>query len=147
MIRTPLSQGRMLESLYDRLRSSQPRLMARSRNPVPLPASLQGFLARLHEDLGKGGSVTILHETSELSTSDAAKLLSVSRQFFVNLLESGKIPFHLTGSHRRVYTRDVLRFKAHRDSERRKALDELARTELSEGLYDRVPMNGDVSPG
>jgi len=68
-------------------------------------------------------------------------MLSVSRQFLVQLLEQNQIPFHMVGTHRRVYARDLLAFKAKRDSARRKTLDDLARTEMENGLYDLVPLN------
>jgi hypothetical protein len=53
--------------------------------------------------------------------------------------EKNQIPFHMVGTHRRLYARDVLAFKGRRDSARRKTLDDLSRTEFEQGTYDRVP--------
>lgn len=75
----------------------------------------------------------------ELTTAGAAKILGLSRQFLVQLLEKGEIPFHMAGMHRRLYVRDVLVYKSKRDMERRKTLDNLARREFEEGVYDQVP--------
>jgi excisionase family DNA binding protein len=66
-------------------------------------------------------------------------MLGMSRQFLVRLLEKGEIPFHMVGTHRRMYARDVLAYRAKRDLSRRKILDDLARAEYEEGLYDQVP--------
>jgi excisionase family DNA binding protein len=88
-------------------------------------------------DLKSGKSVTILQNNAELTTVEAAKLLAVSRQFLIQLLERDQIPFHMVGTHRRVYARDVLAYKAKRDSACRKALDDLAQPALEQGLYDR----------
>jgi excisionase family DNA binding protein len=63
----------------------------------------------------------------------------MSRQFLVRLLEKGEIPFHKVGTHRRIYARDVLGYKAKRDLSRRKNLDDLARAEYAEGLYSQIP--------
>jgi len=35
----------------------------------------------------------------------------MSRQFLITLLEKGAIPFHLVGTHRRIYVRDVIAYK------------------------------------
>ena len=50
------------------------------------------------------------------------------------------IPFHMVGTHRRLYARDVLAYKARRDSARRSTLDDLASEEMKEGIYGRVPL-------
>jgi excisionase family DNA binding protein len=36
----------------------------------------------------------------------AVAMLAVSRQFLVNLLEKGEIPYHMVGTHRRIYALD-----------------------------------------
>jgi hypothetical protein len=45
----------------------------------------------------------------------------------------------MIGTHRRLYARDVLAYKGKRDSSRRKILDDLAKAEFEEGIYDRLP--------
>ena len=40
-------------------------------------------------------------------TVEAARILGVSRQYFIQLLQEEQIPFHMAGTHRRVYVRDV----------------------------------------
>lgn len=126
---------------YAKIRSGQVRLSAPSGQLRKLPVSLDAFLTQLTKNLESGQPVTIFEINAELTTAEAARMLAVSRQFLVNLLEGGEIPFHMTGTHRRVYARDVLSYKTKRDLARRKTLDKLARTEMSEGLYDRVPLN------
>lgn len=75
-----------------------------------------------------------------MTTVEAAKLLAVSRQFLIGLLDQNQISYHMVGTHRRIYARDVLAYKGRRDSTRRKTLDDLARAEYDEGIYDRIPL-------
>ena len=86
-----------------------------------------------------GNSVTILQSRAQLTTVEASKLLGMSRQYLVGLLEKNVIPFHKVGTHRRLYARDVLAYKVKRDADRRKTLDDLARKEYDEGVYDQMP--------
>jgi excisionase family DNA binding protein len=87
-------------------------------------------------DLFEGKCVSIVQSQAELTTMAASTMLGVSRQFLINLLEKGAIPFHKVGTHWRVYVRDLLAYKVKRDSERRNILDELVQEEVANGLYD-----------
>jgi len=51
----------------------------------------------------------------------------------------------MVGTHHRLYAREVLAYKAKRDTARRKALDDLAGTEYEQGTYDKIP--DDSRPG
>ncbi len=129
---------REINEIYNKLRDSAAKLVGPDGKREILPNNVYSFLYRLLVDLKAGSSVTILQNNAQLTTMDASKMLGVSRQFLVNLLEKGEIPFHKVGTHRRIYARDVLAYKARRDAARRKALDDLARAEYEEGIYDKV---------
>lgn len=137
---------REILDIYEKLRSADAKLVGPDGKTEILPNNVYSFLCRLLVDLKAGHSVTILQSNAQLTTVDASKMLGVSRQFFVSLLEKGEIPFHMVGTHRRVYAREVLAYKARRDAARRKAHDDLARSEFEEGIYDNVEAN-DSNPG
>ena len=76
--------------------------------------------------MGMGNSIEIVPIKKELSTSEAAEILNVSRPYLVNLLESGKIPFRKVGTRRRVQYQDVMAYKNQIDEARRQTLASLA---------------------
>jgi excisionase family DNA binding protein len=142
-IRTPvaLTEGdlRQVLGLYQKIRRNRAKLVEPDGKTQGLPASLNEFLAKLIADLTAGQSVAIAQNDAQLTTVEAARVLGVSRQFLIGQLEKGEIPFHMVGTHRRLYARDVLAYKLQRDGKRRRILDDLTRAEAEEGLYDREP--------
>jgi excisionase family DNA binding protein len=131
-------QRQVLE-LYQKIQQSRAKLVGPDGKTQSLPVSLYEFLAKLIGDLREGQSVAIVQNDAQLTTVEGARMLGVSRQFLIKLLERGDIPHHMVGTHRRIYVRDLLAYKAKRDSNRRKILDDLTRAEAEEGLYDLEP--------
>jgi excisionase family DNA binding protein len=132
-------------ALYQKIQKFRARLVGPDGRTQELPSSLYSFLLKLIGDLNDGKSVSIIQNQAQLTTIEAAKMLGVSRQFLVDLLKRDEIPFHMVGTHRRLYLKDLLAYKNRRDSNRRKILDDLSREESDDGLYDLVPPNADHS--
>jgi len=104
---------------------------------IDLPPSVHEVLVRIVEKMQEGKAVAILPLTEELSTQAAADLLGVSRQFFVRECEAHKLPFHYTGTHRRVLLKDLLAYKKHREQARRNSIVRIARESEDLGDYDK----------
>jgi len=92
---------------------------------IELPASITQILLDLLEQVSNGKAIAFMPLNAELSTSQAADLLKVSRPFFIKMLEKGEIPFRKVGSHRRVMLADVLTYKREIYQKRIEVLDEL----------------------
>lgn len=131
-------QERVLE-LYHKMQRSRAKLVGPNGRTQDLPPTLHEFVVKLIADLCEGKSVAIIQDDAQLTTAEAARMLGVSRQFLIKLLEGDAIPYHIVGTHRRMYVRDVLAYKGRRDAKRRQVLDELTRTAADEGLYDLEP--------
>jgi excisionase family DNA binding protein len=132
-------EQREIIDIYKKLREAEAKLVGPDGKTEILPNNLYSFLLRLLADLRAGNSVTILQSKHELTTVEASKILGVSRQYLIQLLEKGELPYHLVGTHRRMYVRDVIAYKAKRDISRRNALNDLAAREFAKGDYDKVP--------
>lgn len=93
---------------------------------VNLPTSALRLLLDILGELALGNAVKIVPIHAELTTQEAADLLNVSRPHLVKLLETGELPFHKTGRHRRVLFSDLMPFKQRRDKTSQEAMDALA---------------------
>ena len=90
-------------------------------------------------DLRAGQPIAIVQDDAQFTTVEAARILGVSRQFPINVLERDEIPHHMVGTHRRIYVRDLLAYKAKRDNKRRLILNDFTHAEAADGLYDLEP--------
>ncbi len=118
----------VLERLVDELRSGRmPAFATSTGERIPLPDDLRGPLRQLIEALLRGSSVVVLGSEDLLTTTEAARLLGVSRPYLVRLLDGGRIAYERVGSHRRVPVAEVLRYREERRRQREEGLRELQR--------------------
>ena len=127
---------RKLDSGLAKIRGGAAYIIGPDGSRIEVPASVHQLLAAVVHELARGNAVTIAPVQAELTTQQAADLLNVSRPFLVNLLESGTIPFHRVGTHRRVSLQDLMAYRHARSQERRTALAEIARDGQELGLYE-----------
>jgi excisionase family DNA binding protein len=105
---------RDLDAVLARVPPASAQLLGPDGERVRLPASVYTLLARVVHELAHGNAVTIVPIHAELTTQQAADLLNVSRPFLVKLLESGEIPFHHVGTHRRIRFDDLMAYRQRR---------------------------------
>lgn len=101
---------------------------------VPLPPALAKAVAAALADVADGHAVQVSRVDEEVTTSEAAELLNVSRPYLVRLLEEGAIPHRRVGTHRRVRRADVLAYRARQYQEAEEALQALADQAQALGL-------------
>ncbi len=104
-----------------RVRDSEPD------QPIELPAGAVELLAQVLEAMAAGQGVTLIPESAELTTVQAADVLNVSRPYLIKLLDRGAIPHRKVGRHRRIRMEDIVAYKDAIDRERERALDRLTR--------------------
>lgn len=101
---------------------------------IKLPTAVVGLLQRILTEMADGNAVTLVPIHAELTTSEAAGLLNVSRPHLVSLLKAGELPHIKVGSHRRILARDVLAYRDKVLGMRRRALTELTQEAERLGL-------------
>jgi excisionase family DNA binding protein len=102
---------------------------------ISIPDIVFVILERVVEVMARGEAVTVVPASREVTTQQAADLLNVSRQYLIRLLDDGRIPYRLTGKHRRLNVLDILAYKNSRDRDRRAGLRELTRLTEDAGGY------------
>jgi excisionase family DNA binding protein len=70
----------------------------------------------------------------EMTTTQAAEFLDVSRPFVIKLTHRGELPFRLVGQHRRIPSQAVVDYREKMFQQARNAADEMARLSQEAGL-------------
>jgi len=135
---TPVaSEEEQIKALYKLLlQPGHAKLVGPDGEQHDIPGSVYQALLNVLAKMQEGKTIALLPIMEELTTKAAADFLGVSRQFLVRLLEEEKIPYHRTGTHRRVYFKDVMEYRKKRDEARHQAIKDMAKKELDEGTYD-----------
>jgi excisionase family DNA binding protein len=92
-----------------------------------LPQEAFDILLEVLGQMANGNAVTIVPVHAELTTHQAAEILNVSRPYLIGLLEAGKIPYRMVGTHRRIRFTDLMAYKQQDDARRDEAVAELTR--------------------
>jgi excisionase family DNA binding protein len=137
-ISMPERQEGQIRNLRRLMQQGGAKLVGPDGQQIAIPEPVHALLLMILKNLQAGNAISIVPEHQQLTTQRAANILGVSRPFLVSLVEAGDIPFHMVGSHRRVYLRDLLDYKRRRDAARHQAIDSMARAEMEAGTYDRI---------
>jgi excisionase family DNA binding protein len=101
---------------------------------IAVPAPAMQLLVHILSEMAEGNAVELTPVQEEITTQQAADILTISRQYFVQLLEEGVIPFRKVGVRRRVRLRDVIAYKRALYEKKLQTLNELTVYDQELGL-------------
>lgn len=125
---------RQLDEVADALQ--RPGVTVGSTSLAELPAPIREALADVLHRFARGESVVVGSAETLLTTSEAAKVLGISRTYLVRMIDAGELACEFVGTHRRIRLGEALRFGEVFRERRRAALDEVSRTAREAGLYE-----------
>lgn len=96
-----------------------PVVLRAGQKDVRLPPGVSRAVRRLLDRLAAGEAIQMVSADTELTSREAAELLGISRTYLVRLVDEGRIPARMVGTHRRLKASDVLAYR--RDREERLA--------------------------
>lgn len=126
-----------IKQLSESLAAGRPvRLNLGDNQEIALPAATVELIreALTLERDGKG--FLLLEEDAEVSPEKAAEMLRISRPTLLKKLDSGEIPFHYVGTHRRIAVTDVQAYRRKQKERARTALEQMRDEADQLGIYE-----------
>lgn len=131
--RTPvLPTEAMVESAEDLIRhfeQTNGRLVlkdAKNDHTIEVEPELFDLLRSVLINFAQNRPMMISPVDHELTTVQAAAVLNVSRPYVIKLIETGKLPCQMVGTHRRIRLDELIKFKEASREKSEQAMQELA---------------------
>lgn len=100
---------------------------------------MRDVLLAISHCVREGAEFAVIKESAELTPSEAAQLLRMSRTHLYKLLDRGEIVFHRVGRDRRIRMRDLLDFDKQRERDRRELAERFAGQQQTQaGATDEI---------
>lgn len=92
---------------------------------VPVPSELSDLLERVMQGAVTGRPLRVEPLPEQLTTTQAAELLGISRPTLMKRIRDGELPATKVGTHHRLATRDVIAARRRAEQRERKAAVEV----------------------
>lgn len=94
------------------------------------------WLARIVDARSRGQRVVVTHGHAEVTPTEAAALLGVSRPQVRKFMNEGKLGFRMVGAHHRIPVESIEAFRAWEQEQMTKGVEELSRLQNELGLLE-----------
>lgn len=94
------------------------------------------WLARIVDARSRGQRVVVTHGHAEVTPTEAAALLGVSRPQVRKFMDEGKLGFRMVGAHHRIPVESIEAFRAWEQEQMTKGMEELSQLQNELGLFE-----------
>ena len=108
-------------------------LWDRHSTEIPLGDEIFELLRLILIDLSQNRAIQILPHDMELTTVQAAEFLQVSRPHLIKLIDDGKLPCRMVGTHRRIKLVDLINYRDEMATAGKAARDEITKDAEADG--------------
>jgi excisionase family DNA binding protein len=128
--------GRMLAACIGSGERAKLRMIVAGQD-ITVPVQAVQMLADILKQMALGHAISIIPIHAELTTQQAADFLNVSRPYLIkNILDAGKLAYHMSGNRRKVLFKNLMEYKTKQKAESREAMAQLAKLSQEMGLMD-----------
>lgn len=114
------------------------RALAKSGNEVQVELSRETaeLVSRLVDAQARGEQIVVTPTDAEVTPTEAAMLLGISRPQVRKLIDRGQLEFRMVGTHHRIKVSSVIAYREAERPRRRMALEEYAALQNDLGLTE-----------
>ena len=127
---------KQLKNLIANTENNQLQFTTSQGDSITIPQTVTEVFRTVIDLMAQGKGISLIPVADEVTTTQAAEILNISRPYLMKLINNAQIPYHQVGTHKRILLKDLLEYKKLRNAKRQEGLQKL--TELSQelGLYD-----------
>ena len=126
-----------LKKLIANAEDNQLQFTTSKGDSISIPQSVIKVFRAVVNIMAQGKGVSLIPVADEVTTTQAAEILNISRPYLMQLIDRGEIPYYQVGTHKRIFLKDLLEYKQKRDARRKEGLQKLTEFSQELGLYDR----------
>jgi excisionase family DNA binding protein len=103
---------------------------------VTLSYDTAEFVSSLIDARIEGRDVLLTNENQEVTPTEAALILGMSRPQVRKIMNSGRLPYRMVGTHHRIALSDLKAFKEAEHARRKQAMKEYAALQNELGIFE-----------
>ena len=102
---------KQLKKLITKAENKGLQISTSNGESIALPNSVTDIFRTVINVIAQGKGISLIPVAEEVTTTQGAEILNISRPYLMRLIENGEIPYHQVGTHKRINLQDLLEYK------------------------------------